>query len=313
MNDFAQHVKDGLSKTQKELSSSYLYDERGTELFQSIMKMPEYYPTDSEYDILSRKQNLFARHFGEDKPLEFIELGAGDGLKIIPFLDYFLQKDTALKYKPVDISEAALQSLRERVHKALPELNISGIHDDYFKAINALSKENQARHIYLFLGGNIGNFSREQAIDFLKSIRENIHKGDFLVVGFDLKKDPRVIQKAYDDPYGLTASFNLNILQRINRELRANFDLHAFKYYPYYHQESGEVRSFLYSLKDQTVSIEKLDMQVHFSQWEYIHTEISKKFDMQEIEQIAVETGFMAEEHVFDCKHFFTDSIFKAQ
>lgn len=311
-NEFAHDVAEGLISKAKYLDSKYLYDENGSALFQSIMNMPEYYPTDSEFEILSEKQQKFASHLDSNMPVEFIELGAGDGMKVISFLKYFLNTKQDCTYTPVDISNSALINLKARVQKAIPALNINTIHDDYFNALKELSRKDNVQHVYLFLGGNIGNFPHADAINFLKKIRRNIHKNDLLIIGFDLIKDPRIILKAYDDPYGITASFNLNILKRINRELQGNFDLTAFKYYPYYHPGKGEVRSYIYSLKKQNVRIERINATIPFEQWEHIHTEVSRKFDLSMIEQLAKETGFSSIEHIFDCKHYFADSIFKA-
>lgn len=311
-DEFARDVARGLLSHSKYLDSKYLYDNNGSAIFQSIMNMPEYYLTDSEFEILSEKQQAFHNHFDSNKPFEFIELGAGDGMKVISFLKYFLNTKKDFSYIPVDISALALEDLSFRVQKAIPDLKINTIHDDYFNALKELSKKDNLQHIYLFLGGNIGNFSHHDTIEFLRKIRQTIHKNDLLIIGFDLIKDPRIIMKAYDDPYGITASFNLNILKRINRELQANFDLTAFKYYPYYHPEKSEVKSYLYSLKEQEVRIERINTTIKFKQWEHIHTEISRKFDLSMIEQMATKTGFLCIDHIFDCKHYFTDTIFKA-
>lgn len=310
--EFARHVDEGLSRNPKTLGSKYLYDDNGSELFQSIMNMPEYYLTDAEFEILSEKQNNFQAHFQNSQAVEFIELGAGDGFKIIPFLRHFQKQPIDFRYRPVDISSGAIKTLEQRMHQELPGLKIESMNLDYFQALQQISKNRQTLHVYLFLGGNIGNFKPEEALEFLKKIRKNIHRGDLLVIGFDLKKDPRIILKAYDDPYGITASFNLNILKRINHELNANFDISAFRFYPFYYPETGEVKSYLYSLKKQEVRIEALQKSFSFDQFEYIHTEVSRKFALQEIGRMAEQTGFKVVDHVFDCKHYFSDSILKA-
>lgn len=311
--EFAAHVHKGLSKYPKELSSKYLYDNRGSSIFQSIMQMPEYYPTQSEHEILSKKQADFYQHFPNHKPLEFIELGAGDGMKIVPFLKYFLDNNTDFYYKPIDISSSALKSLKTRINRTLPGLNMNSIHDDFFHALRSIKNQTDVHPVYMFLGGNIGNFTHELTVDFLKNIRNNINSGDLLIIGFDLKKDPRIIQKAYDDPHGITASFNLNILNRINRELEADFNPNNFRYYAYYNPETGIVSSNLYSTKEQSVYIKKLNKTFHFNQWEYIHTEISRKFDIAAIEELANSTGFSIVDHIYDNKKYFTDTILQAK
>lgn len=310
--EFARHVEQGLSQTPKVLDSKYLYDDNGSRLFQFIMNMPEYYPTDSEYEILSEKQNQFQEHINNSGPVEFIELGAGDGLKIIPFLHYFKENNIPFQYRPVDISAEAIEMLEKRIHQKLPELKTKSLQMDFFEALKQISKEQEKHHVYLFLGSNIGNFRQSESLSFLRKIRENIHKNDLLIIGFYLVKAPRIIIRAYDDPYGLTASFNLNLLKRINYEFNAGFDLSAFQFYPFYHPDTGEVKSYIYSLKKQNVPIDDLQMHVPFEPFEFIQTEISKKFSLQEIEHLARETGFTVVDHIFDRKHYFSDSIFKA-
>ncbi|MFW6224111.1 MAG: L-histidine N(alpha)-methyltransferase [Bacteroidota bacterium] len=310
--EFLKDVELGLSSNPRSLPSKYLYDDTGSALFQEIMKMPEYYPTDCEMEILSAKQMDFNKYFQNGKPLEFVELGAGDGFKVVSFLKFFNKNGTDFSYKPIDISSKALETLEHRVASELPGIKIETYQDDYFLALEKLSRQNHSHRIYLFLGGNIGNFSKNQALEFLINMRASILKDDLVIVGFDLKKDPRVIINAYDDPHGITAKFNLNMLRRINRELDANFDLDAFQFYPYYYPETGEVKSYLYSLKDQEVYIDKARLHVPFKKWDYIHTEISKKFDLKEIEELAKQTGFRLVQHVFDEKQYFSDSIFRA-
>lgn len=311
----AQFLKDvelGLTNNPKSLPSKYLYDDAGSALFQEIMNMPEYYPTDCEMEILSGRQMDFNKHFQNGKPLEFVELGAGDGLKVVSFLRFFNNNGTKFSYKPIDISPKALETLEQRVVSELPDIRIETFQDDYFGALEKLSRQNHSHRVYLFLGGNIGNFDNNQALEFLINVRASILKDDLVIIGFDLKKDPRVITRAYDDPHGITAKFNLNMLRRINRELDADFDLNAFQFYPYYYPDTGEVKSYLYSMKDQEVYIGKADLHVPFRKWEYIHTEVSKKFDMNEIEELAEQTGFSLVQHVFDEKQYFSDSIFRA-
>ncbi|MFW6019860.1 MAG: L-histidine N(alpha)-methyltransferase [Bacteroidales bacterium] len=311
--EFATHVDNGLSKYPKELSSKYLYDDKGSSIFQSIMQMPEYYPSECEHEILSKKQSDFYRHLPNHKPLEFIELGAGDGKKIVPFLKYFKANNIDFYYKPIDISSSALKSLKTRITRELPNLAVNSIQDDFFHALPSIKNQTDVHPVYLFLGGNIGNFTPELTMDFLKTIRKNINTGDLLIIGFDMKKDPRIIQKAYDDPHGITASFNLNMLTRINKELEANFDINNFRHYAYYNPENGIVTSKLYSTKDQTVFIKKLNKSYHFEQWEFIHTEISRKFDISTIGNLADSAGFSIVDHIYDRKKYFTDTIFKAK
>ena len=163
----------------------------------------------------------------------------------------------------------------------------------------------------LFLGSNIGNFNLEEANSFLNKIYNNLNSGDYLLIGADLKKDPTIILDAYNDKKGITKSFNLNLLARINAEFDANFELNEFKHYPTYDPISGETKSYLVSMKDQTVRMNKLDLNYDFKYAEPLFMEISKKYSLQELEALAKESNFKVIEHFHDCKHYFVNTLWK--
>ncbi|MEL6134973.1 MAG: L-histidine N(alpha)-methyltransferase [Bacteroidota bacterium] len=200
---FLQDVYDGLSATPKYLSSKYFYDEKGSMLFQQIMRMPEYYPTDCEYEIFDSHKAGILRLFADGiDHFRLIEFGAGDGLKTKVLLKYFLDQDVSFTYSPIDISGSALTQLADDLHISWPQLVVDPFKGDYFEALHKLSAQTSERKAVLFLGSNIGNFTEERALDFLRSIRKDLRTGDRLLVGFDLKKDPHTILTAYDDPQG---------------------------------------------------------------------------------------------------------------
>jgi L-histidine Nalpha-methyltransferase len=163
----------------------------------------------------------------------------------------------------------------------------------------------------LFLGSNIGNFSREQALNFFRRLRHVMNPDDLLFIGFDLQKDPHVILRAYDDAQGVTADFNLNLLRRINRELGANFDLEKFSHYATYRPVECAARSFLISRATQEVFVEALQQTFHFRQWEAIFMEISQKYSVEMIADLAQASGFQVVHNFFDRQHYFTDSLWK--
>jgi uncharacterized SAM-dependent methyltransferase len=223
-------------------------------------------------------------------------------------LRQLVEQDARFTYRPIDISDNAISSLTENLLKELPGLHVAGIRNEYFSAIKALENAS-TRNVVLFLGSNIGNFTDDRAVVFLSELNEALHPGDMVLIGFDLKKDPRKILAAYDDSSGVTAAFNLNLLDRINRELGGNFDLDAFSHYPVYDPISGQARSYLISRKQQTVQIGEHSFE--FRPWEPIHMEISRKFDPYETDALAAASGFTVVEHFFDSERNFLDTLWK--
>lgn len=306
-----EEVRTGLLQTPKRLSSRFFYDAEGSRIFQAIMYAPEYYLTRSEYEILDTHKADLLRLFAPDnRPFELVELGAGDGLKTKLLLGHFGDQKADFAYVPVDISTNALNGLVADVRQQWPGLRVYPRHDDYFKALDQLAEESDARRVVLFLGSNIGNFTPDEAADFYGQLRNRLQPGDLVLTGFDLQKHPAIIHAAYNDGQGLTRAFNLNLLRRINRELAADFDLSAFSHYETYSPETGEARSYLVSEKAQTVQIKALDMTVPFDYGEIIHTEISRKFTRAQIEQLARRTGFSVAGWFTDANGYFVDVVF---
>ncbi|HEY0459984.1 MAG TPA: L-histidine N(alpha)-methyltransferase [Pyrinomonadaceae bacterium] len=309
---FSEDVLKGLSSTPKSLSSKYFYDDEGSRLFQKIMELPEYYLTRSEFEIFETQAAAIFEAFAE-KSAEFdlIELGAGDGTKTAVLIDYFLRAKADFTYSPIDISREAVDSLTEKFRDRFPALKIDARIGDYFRILETLKTESARPKILLFLGSNIGNFSRAASIEFFRHLREVMNAQDLLFTGFDLQKDPRVILAAYDDAAGVTAQFNLNLLRRINRELGANFDLAKFSHYAIYRPTECAARSFLISREEQRVFIEHLDQTFHFGAWEPIFMEISQKYSLEMIEDLARTSGFEVKQNFFDKKKYFVDSLWK--
>lgn len=310
MNDFAQHVKTGLNASPRFLSSRYIYDELGSALFQDIMQLPEYYLTRTEFAILEQYSATISAAFKPTAPFDLIEFGAGDGTKTRLLLQQFLQDRHDFRYLPIDISTNALQGLKDNLHLTWPELEVRPLDDEYFAALASL-KDSSRRKLVLFLGSNVGNFTQQQSIAFFSEIASNLHPQDLLLTGFDLKKDPAQIHAAYHDSQGVTAAFNRNLLVRINRELGGDFKPEQFAFYPFYNPENGEVRSYLLSTRQQSVSIEALGQRFEFARWDSIHTEISRKYDLPQIEALARESGFAVHQHLSDSDNLFVDSLWK--
>ena len=312
LTQFAESVLRGLSSTPKQLSSRYFYDDEGSRLFQEIMKLPEYYPTRAEMKIFTENTRGIGEAFGHGADaIDLIELGAGDGTKTAVLIEHFHRESIDFTYSPIDISQEANDALLARFTEKFPELRIRPHTGDYFKVLGSLKNGSSRRKIVMFLGSNIGNFQRDQAVDFFRQLRGVMNLNDRLFVGFDMQKDPRVIVEAYDDAQGVTAAFNLNLLRRINRELGADFDIDKFSHYAQYRPIECAARSFLISREKQTVHVAALDRSFDFEQWEAIFMEISQKYTRGMIQELATASGFEIETEFFDGENFYTDSLWR--
>lgn len=306
---FAKEILEGLKSKPKKLPSKYFYNEIGDKLFQEIMKMEEYYLTRSEFEIFSSQKEAICKAIQPNEKFQLIELGAGDGLKTKILLEYFLKQNLEFEYIPIDISASVLEELKLDLQQSLPQLKVSPVEDTYFNALSSLKSE--VKKVVLFLGSNIGNFQNHEALRFMQEANSHLNEGDFMFIGFDLKKHPKVILDAYNDKRGITKAFNLNLLNRMNTELEADFDLSQFEHYPTYNPINGETRSYLISLKEQTVYLGALDEKVHFSYAEPIFMEVSKKYSLNEFKELASASNFKWDAHFFDCKHYFVNTLLK--
>ncbi|MEO6285650.1 MAG: L-histidine N(alpha)-methyltransferase [Dyadobacter sp.] len=309
-NTFAKDVHRGLSAPLKHISSKYFYDDIGSGIFQDIMKMPEYYPTACEFEILSLQGEQIIKRLHFQEPFNIVEFGAGDGIKTRQLLKKLVDSETDFSYVPIDISKKAIEELEANMLHHLPGLKMNSKIGNYFSMIQELSAAHTPS-LYLFLGGNIGNYELNEVNGLLTQFNQSMRPGDKLLTGFDLQKNPATIRCAYDDPKGITKKFNINLLHRINRELGGNFKTNQFDFYSHYNPMNGEVRSYLVSLVPQKVHIQRMDKCYDFRQNELIWTELSKKYTLTEIETTAHHNGFEVVEHFLDCKHFFTDSLWE--
>jgi dimethylhistidine N-methyltransferase len=313
-NAFKIEISKGLFKKPKSISSKFFYNDKGDALFQEIMNLDEYYLTDCELEIFKTQKNAILEAITKDEDQEketfnLIEFGAGDGTKTKILIDHFLSQNIDFIYHPVDISAHVLEELELDLSSEFPDLEIHPINKEYFEAIDYLSSLNDRKNIILFLGSNIGNFDKWSIDNFFSSLSNSCAKGDQLLIGVDLKKDPAVILNAYSDSEGITEEFNLNLLARANQELGANFKLENFKHYASYNPENGEARSYLISLVDQEVFIKNLNKTVTFLRSEFIHTEISKKYNLSELEHLASLHDMRVDQHFTDSKTYFVDTL----
>lgn len=308
---FVEDVLHGLNTRPRHLSSKWFYDAAGDQLFQAIMAMPEYYLTDCEREIYQSAGPELLRAIGH-QPFDLIELGAGDGSKTQYLIDHFLGAGAKFTYRPIDISKNAIQLLGKMVAIQWPNLPFAPLNDDYFAALDRLgSSGRELRRLVLFPGANIGNFTPEEAVGFLRHLRQFLRPGDLLLTGFDLKKNPETILAAYNDPTGHTAAFNLNLLRRINRELGGDFNLMQWRHWESYDPASGATRSYLVSRVAQKVSIGALNKTFSFDAWEAVSVEISQKYSKREIEKLAGNAGYTHLQHLSDKRKWFVDSLWR--
>ena len=307
---FAEEVRQGLTSTPKRLSPKYFYDQLGSQLFEAICLLPEYYLTRAENEILERHADEIAGWVPACATL--LEMGSGSASKTRLIIEALLRKCRELVFMPVDISASALESSSLILLQSYPRLRIEAYAADYFAALAELSKRQRGPTLALFLGSNISNFGQAEAPVFLRAMREVLQKGDALLLGADLKKDRALLEPAYDDALGVTAAFNLNLLARVNRELAGNFDLRAFKHHAFYNEEIGRVEIHIESLLPQLVTIDKLNMKVQFATGERIHTENSYKYDLEGIARLAAETGFRCAQTWLDSQKRFSSNLLLA-
>lgn len=307
-HSFLTDLIEGLSQPQKHLSSKYFYDDLGSKIFQDIMHMPEYYLTDSEFEIFNLQAKDIIDKLNFDSPFNLIELGAGDGSKTARLISYLVENKIEFVYTPIDISQEANDILEAKLKAEFPTLTINPQTGDYFDILKE-QKENELPSLLLFIGGNIGNYVQPQAIELLQLFNDNMKKGDKLLLGADLQKNPLIIHQAYQDPHGITKQFNLNLLRRANKELGADFQLDYFDFYCYYNPDTGELKSYLISLREQDVHIGKANKTIHFGWGETIWTELSQKYTLTELKEIGNAAGLETVHQFLDCKHYFTDCL----
>lgn len=286
MQEFLTDVKDGLSQSPKKLPSRYFYDAKGSILFQHIMQLEEYYLPHCEMQIIHNQSATIAKDISiNNSALQIVELGAGDGTKTKHLIKQFSTYFTPLEYVALDISPDILAINKDEMNSEIEGLTQIGIAGNYFETYRDLEPSEHGR-LVLFLGANIGNFSDAKAVDFFQYVRKGLTPKDYFLVAFDLVKHPRKIIQAYDDSLGITKQFNLNLLERINNELGADFNVSSYEHFPFYNPVSGIASSHIVSLKNQTVHFPD-GFTVTFDAYEAIHTEISKKYFYNDIIEMA--------------------------
>jgi L-histidine Nalpha-methyltransferase len=310
-SSFAEDVRAGLSAFPKRLFPKYFYDELGSQLFEAICLLPEYYLTRAENEIFARSSDEIVNEVSAEK-VSLVEMGSGSASKTRLIIEALLKRQEDLLYIPVDISATALEQSSRVLLQSYPRLRIEAYASDYYDGINALRHKPRERLLALFLGSNIGNFDPEEAHTFLRAMRRVLKGGDALLLGADLRKQRDILEAAYDDSLGVTAAFNLNLLARINREFEADFNLRAFRHQAIYNEALGRIEVYIVSNAAQKVTLRRLNMEIHFAEGERIHTENSYKYDLEGLSQLANATGYTRTRTWFDERGQFSSNLFVA-
>ncbi|MBO9202479.1 MULTISPECIES: L-histidine N(alpha)-methyltransferase [Niastella] len=312
---FYRDVVDGLKADMKHLQSKYFYDAMGDRLFQRIMKSSAYYLFNCELEIFSKRTaDLASLILQQDGPFDLIELGPGDCTKSGYLLEYLVKANADFTYFPIDISASIIRYIETELPQRIPGIKITSLEGEYDDMLTKAAALSAHRKVILFLGSNLGNMTPKQSLTFSRKIRSHLHTGDLILIGLDLKKDPRIVLAAYNDKEGITRQFNLNLLKRINRELKANFDLSKFEHYPTYDPATGACKSYLVSLEDQVVSLiagDNLEM-ISFKKGEPVYMELSHKYTIDEINRMAQQAGFSIAGFFYDSKGWFVDAFWRA-
>jgi L-histidine Nalpha-methyltransferase len=284
--ELAKDVRAGLCRSPKSLPPKYFYDERGAKLFDAICDTPEYYPTRSEQALLAR---IAPQLIEQLAPSDLVELGSGSARKTRTLLDAVSRLRARARYVPFDVSEEMLRASSRQLLEEYPWLEVRAMVGDYDRDLDRLPPGE--RRLFLFLGGTIGNFEVGADAAFLGRIARQMQTVDRLLLGTDLIKDERTLSSAYNDARGVTAAFNLNVLQVVNRELGGRFDPSAFEHVAFYDPERQRIEMHLRSRRAHDVRIDGLGISVHFERGETILTEISRKFSRASVEALLGRAG----------------------
>ena len=286
---FAEEISSSLNRDSKFITPKFFYDKKGSDLFEKICTLPEYYPTRTEISILKNLQTELPSFI--DDSFRLVELGSGASVKTRLLLDIFTKIQQTTEYFPIDISEILTES-SEQLLQDYDNLRITGIIDTYEGGLEFLKNYDCKNNLILFLGSSFGNFSPADGKIFLEKINSTMKSGDLFLIGLDLVKDSQILESAYDDAQGVTAEFNLNVLSRINDELDADFNLNNFSHYSTYNKEDQRIEMYLKSLVNQSVIISKSNLSLNLEKNELIHTEYSHKYTLEQIKTLLESTGF---------------------
>jgi len=299
---FAQELSSSLVQKQKSIHPKFFYDKKGSQLFEDICKLPEYYLTRTEIGILTQLYDKLPSHLNGD--FRLVELGSGSSKKTRILLSILERLHKHIEYFPIDISKILKESSTMLLDD-YENLHITGIIDNYESGLEFIKNYDNKKNLIAFLGSSFGNFDYEHGLKFLQKINSSMKKNDLFLIGLDLVKEKTMLECAYNDSHGVTAKFNLNVLSRINSELDGNFNINKFAHHAFYNEHKNRVEIYLRSLENQTVKIHKAGMVLPIKQDELIHTENSYKYTISKIKEIFSMSNFRIKDIWFDEKQYF--------
>jgi len=300
---FAEEISTSLGVNSKCISPKFFYDKKGSDLFEKICSVPEYYPARTEISILEKLQTELSSYLYDD--FRLVELGSGSSTKTRLILDFLTASQKTTEYFPIDISEILAESSEELLTN-YKNLTITGIIDTYEGGLEFLKTYDDKNNLIIFLGSSFGNFPPIDGYKFLEKIYSTMKPGDLFLVGLDLVKDKTVLESAYNDSEGVTAKFNLNVLCRINDELDADFNLKNFSHHAIYNEKDQRIEMYLKSLTKQSVIISKSNLELKLHKDELIHTEYSHKYRLSQIHDLLDDVGFELKHTWLDDKKYFS-------
>lgn len=276
-------VIEGLSDNPRSLPPKYFYDAKGSQLFEKICELPEYYPTRTETAILTANADSIAQITG---PCEIVELGSGSSTKTRLLFDAYQRASYPLRYIPVDVSNTMLTESAKTLLQIYPKMTVSAIASTYAPALDNLPDKILSKRMLVFIGSTIGNLRPEECDRFLAHISQTLSSQDYFLLGIDLQKDASTLEAAYNDSQGITAAFNLNMLAHLNRRFDANFALNQFAHIAQYNPKAHQIEMYLESLTEQTVRLQALDLTILLEEKERILSEISRKFNVRILSEV---------------------------
>ena len=303
-----QAVLKGLTQQRKQLPAWLFYDAAGSELFEAITELPEYYPTRTERDLFAHKADALVAATLDGHSGTFVELGAGSATKTQLLLEAAVRQQGRCVFVPVDVSPTPLEEARVRMQRELPGVEVRPMVGDNAHAARVLGSI-EGRRVVLFIGSSIGNYEDAEAVTLLSRLRAVLAPGDALVLSTDLRKPLDVLLPAYDDAAGVTAAFNRNVLVRLNRELGADFDVLRFAHRARWNEERSRVEMHLESQGAQEVHLSAIDLTVHFRDGETLHTESSHKYDAHSVERLLAQSGFALEARFLDPREWYAVNL----
>ena len=297
----------GLGASPKYISPKFFYNEKGAKLFEAITKLEAYYPTRTEKALLSTLAASLNLNFSN---LSIIELGSGDSSKIQLLLQQAPQSQLpALKYYPVDISQSSIERASEELAAEFPMIQINGIVADFIHQLSVIPKTGV--RLFCFFGSTIGNLSKNEIKEFMRLLGAEMQRGDSLLLGVDMVKDPAILEKAYNDDQQITADFNRNVLNALNNLAGTNFEPAAFEHLAFYNEEEHRIEMHLRAVKDMVVAVNSTATKIHIKKGETIHTENSHKFNKADIRTMGLWAGLQTEKIFIDDRQWFSLAFYK--